>query len=309
MSCRVPSLFALEAFVTAARLRSFQEAADRMAISVSAFSRRIQQIEDALGVTLLERSQSGVRLTADGAAYLAEIEPALATLRRATRSLCKPADRDTLRLATSQSFATQWLIPRLAAATAATGARIELVCSRDPHLLSRGDVDLAIWGGLDEPAGGEPLFEAEAVAVASAERSARPLVLRSIDEIAGHRLLSVESPADMWERWLTAAGYGRAMPRGTQFDTLQHVYDAAGAGLGIGLAIPLVFEPHLGNRRMRACMPVRIGLNTGYRLYYADAASSSRRTVVRFREWLQTAIDHSVQLFDRWWDEQRSQLQ
>lgn len=46
---QVPPLQAIEAFVTAARSRSFREAADRLALSPSATLRRIQALEAHIG--------------------------------------------------------------------------------------------------------------------------------------------------------------------------------------------------------------------------------------------------------------------
>ncbi|MEJ8859861.1 LysR family transcriptional regulator, partial [Variovorax robiniae] len=56
----------LQAFRAVAELNSFRKAADALHVSQPAFSRRIEKLEDALGVRLLERTTRRVSLTSVG---------------------------------------------------------------------------------------------------------------------------------------------------------------------------------------------------------------------------------------------------
>lgn len=56
----------LQAFRTVAELSNFRKAADALHVSQPAFSRRIEKLEEALGVKLLERTTRKVSLTAVG---------------------------------------------------------------------------------------------------------------------------------------------------------------------------------------------------------------------------------------------------
>lgn len=56
----------LQAFRAVAELSSFRKAADALHVSQPAFSRRIEKLEEALGVRLLDRSTRSVSLTAVG---------------------------------------------------------------------------------------------------------------------------------------------------------------------------------------------------------------------------------------------------
>lgn len=56
----------LQAFRTVAELSSFRKAANALHVSQPAFSRRIEKLEEALGVKLLERTTRKVELTAVG---------------------------------------------------------------------------------------------------------------------------------------------------------------------------------------------------------------------------------------------------
>ncbi|GAA0325288.1 LysR family transcriptional regulator [Sphingomonas oligophenolica] len=77
----------LRTFVTVADEASFAEAARRMRISPTAASRAVAALEASLGTALLRRTTRSVRLTEDGAAYLARCRAALAELDDAALAL------------------------------------------------------------------------------------------------------------------------------------------------------------------------------------------------------------------------------
>ena len=72
----------LQYFVAVAEEEHVGRAAERLHISQSPLSRQIAQLEERLGLTLFERSQQRIRLTADGRTFLAETR---ALLTHATR--------------------------------------------------------------------------------------------------------------------------------------------------------------------------------------------------------------------------------
>ncbi len=86
-------LRALEYFIAATRTRSFSGAARELDVSVPAITRLVSALEKSLGVNLLDRTPQGVRLTADGAAYLEICEPLLRQLGIADEALRGAASR------------------------------------------------------------------------------------------------------------------------------------------------------------------------------------------------------------------------
>ena len=77
---RLPPLTAVEAFVQVARLGSVKAAAESLALSSPALSRRVQALERYVGHPLFERRHQAVQLNPDGERLLAEIGPALDAL-------------------------------------------------------------------------------------------------------------------------------------------------------------------------------------------------------------------------------------
>ena len=77
----------LPIFVAVAQSLSFSTAAKQLAISPSAASQAVRDLEERLGTLLLRRSTRHINLTDAGADYLAAVAPALAQLERATQDI------------------------------------------------------------------------------------------------------------------------------------------------------------------------------------------------------------------------------
>ena len=67
----------LQAFRAVAELSNFRQAAEAVNISQPAFSRRIEKLEEALGVRLLDRTTRRVTLTAVGRDFARKVEAML----------------------------------------------------------------------------------------------------------------------------------------------------------------------------------------------------------------------------------------
>lgn len=63
--------------LAASEQTSFSAAADALGMKVSSVSRRVRNFEDAIGISLFERTPSGVRLTDGGRRFLDDIVPVL----------------------------------------------------------------------------------------------------------------------------------------------------------------------------------------------------------------------------------------
>ncbi|MEV7142981.1 LysR family transcriptional regulator [Streptomyces tauricus] len=80
-------LDAVRTFVAAADMGRFQDAADELAITQQAVSKRVAALEKALGVRLFARAARGARLTVDGQAFLPHARDLLRAEERAVDSV------------------------------------------------------------------------------------------------------------------------------------------------------------------------------------------------------------------------------
>ncbi|MCC1494640.1 pca operon transcription factor PcaQ [Cognatishimia sp. F0-27] len=145
----------LDAFSTIAREHSLKRAAERLNLTQPAISRTLKDLEDILGVTLMDRSRAGVRLTDQGAVFLQFAEQSTAALRQGLRSV--QADRTApgrLRIGALPSVASGLLV-RATQAFLAQHPDTILEVVEGPHealtgQLRSGALDLVI-GRLGRP--------------------------------------------------------------------------------------------------------------------------------------------------------------
>ncbi|MDP2823889.1 MAG: LysR family transcriptional regulator [Sulfuritalea sp.] len=121
----LPPLEALRAFDAAARHLSFTRAAAELFVTQSAVSKEVAALESALAgpqsgvpggqgpIRLFERRTRSLLLTREGERLQRATAIAFAALR-ATVAELRGGDEPSITLATTQAFASFWLIPRLA---------------------------------------------------------------------------------------------------------------------------------------------------------------------------------------------------
>lgn len=301
MRRKAPPLEFIEAFVAAARTGSFRNAADRLALSPSAFSRRIRNLEEFLRAPLFDRSQSCARLTAAGQQYLQTIEPAMDALFRATLDFRREQPAGVLRIRAPHSFCISWLLQRVSAFMAVNpDIEIEVSIGRGLDELRAGKVDAVIAIGPNAPHAfpQDRLIELEAAVVAAPALLRGREPPRHPDELAGHHVLCVDQAPKLWNTWLSRAGLEESATYSfTSYETLLMMYEAAAAGLGITLGLPLFMERYFADGRLRPCFALRQPIDHWYSLIYASEAVGRRADMRRFARWLHEETARSQRHF------------
>ncbi|MFG0400411.1 LysR substrate-binding domain-containing protein [Pseudomonas sp. zjy_11] len=247
-------LLALRAFTETTRLGSLKAAAERMGVTPGAISQQIRLLEDRLGVTLLTRSRYGVQLTEAGESLypglsrgFGQIESALLDLEVLTRG-------NSLTISTQPSFASNWLVPRLADFSA-LHPEIDVRVQSTAELadLQRDPVDIALRHGLGDYPGVEsiPLFAPVLLPVASPGLLACGSALDEPQDCLHYPLLQDADRAD-WTLWLQAHGVepDHRSRRGPSFDEDLLLLRAAVSGQGIALVQSQHAEEDLRHGRL-----------------------------------------------------------
>jgi LysR family glycine cleavage system transcriptional activator len=207
-------------------------------------SRQIQGLEDELGAALFVRGTRKVELTSAGLALLPVVAPFLDQLDATVRQLRSRERRAPVAVTTFASFASLWLLPRLATFQQAH-PDIDIRISAADALAELDDpeIDLALryCHPKDAPAGSTRLFGEVMTPVASPALLARQR-LKAPADLARHTLLEEDdhrpSAAYLsWHHWLREKAPARLAPRGWMYlnFTYQQI-QAALAGQGVALA-------------------------------------------------------------------------
>ncbi|WP_235578382.1 LysR substrate-binding domain-containing protein [Pseudorhodoferax sp. Leaf267] len=245
----LPRLDLLRSFAVAARTLSFTQAAHELALTQSAVSRQIQQMEEGLGVALFERRHRALALTPAGETMARAVHDCLERLRDATASVRASQRARQVAVTTTPGFASLWLIPRLARFSA-DHPQVDVLVSATNDLLNleRSQIDVAVRFCAIGAGQGAPLFEETVLPVCAPrllQDAARPL--RQPADLARHTLLVMEAhhgmpPMADWAPWLEVMGLSGL--RGTNTLRFSNYNDAVAAALaGQGVAIgrlPLV---------------------------------------------------------------------
>jgi LysR family glycine cleavage system transcriptional activator len=288
----------LRAFEAAARHQSFTRAAAELHVTQTAISHQIRKLEEELGVRLFVRTPGAVHLTAQAEAYLAVVSGAFDHLRDATARLrddesAGPEPRP-LRLSTTPSFATKWLLPRLATFQAAhPDMPVEVSTNMALVDFRREEIDVAIrygrgrWPGLHATW----LLAEDILPVCAPGLHDGPNALRQPADLAAHRLITVSTYPDEWHLWLTAAGLPTALAeRAMVFDMPILAIQAAIDGMGVALGHTPLVEADLAAGRLVAPFAMSLPSEMGFYLV-APEATANRAEIAALRAWLLAAPD------------------
>lgn len=140
-------------FAAVAKHLNFRQAAIELDIPLATVSRRISELEQDIGVQLLQRTTRRVSLTRAGMQLLEDIRQPLALLQEASQRLLEEQQEPTglVRIASTTNMATTNVLPILSELQQRYPAiRIELILGPDVVDLRFEKIDLAIRGGIIE---------------------------------------------------------------------------------------------------------------------------------------------------------------
>jgi DNA-binding transcriptional LysR family regulator len=291
-------LAGLRGFEGAARRLSFTLAADELALTQSAISRQIAALERQVGKALFVRKTRALALTPDGRRLHAAVTQALANIDACVDAIRGVGKTPRISLTTYASFASLWLVPRLAAFQQAH-PQIEFridASDRMADLVAEG-LDLAIRRSL--PA----RIDASDHAQLLCEEFVTPALSPHLLERSAVRLLS---PLDLqrlplididdewrasfaagWQRWFETYGIAAQPASGKMmFSFIDQAVQAAVRGQGVVLGHTPMLDDAVASGQLNTPFP-ELKMATGYRYYLlVNPERAKAAEVVAFVRWL-----------------------
>jgi DNA-binding transcriptional LysR family regulator len=299
MARELPGLDLLKGFEAAARHLSFTKAGGELFLTQSAISRQVQALEEQLGVKLFQRRTRSLLLTDEGQRYYKAVRAALDDLRAATAAVRKDAGAAVLTVSTTVTFASLWLVPKLAGfQSAQPGVQVRLVAENRLQDLDRERIDIAVR--YCPPAiagrGAAKLFGERVLPVVSPKVAAR-LKLARPEDLARAVLLEYDGVPHTvwltWPVWFETMKVPMPRPAGTlQFTQYHQIIQAAVAGQGVALGrVPLV-DQLLRTKELVAPFGRTRTTAAESRAYYVvvNPRAVARPEVQAFVGWLQSVV-------------------
>ncbi|WP_211452223.1 LysR substrate-binding domain-containing protein [Collimonas antrihumi] len=233
----------IRVFESAGRMTSFAVAAHELNLSPSAVSHSIRKLEEMLNLRLFQRSTREVKLTHEGAVLLEHIQRGMEEMQRGF-ALITSDEPTPLRLHTAPSFATQWLLPRLAGFVKAH-PNIDLRFSASTEYARfDDDFDLDIVYGEPKLSPHEIIpLGVEGLAPLCTPELARDI--RTPEDLYRQQLIQCEVQLFQWKGWFEVNQLAPPIHYGLRFDRSAMAIAAAVDGLGVVLESTLLAEREL----------------------------------------------------------------
>jgi len=291
---RLPPLNALRGFEAAARFGSFAKAADELALTQSAVSHQVRQLERAFGQPLFHRHGRELSLTDAGRDFLTTVRAALNQLSVGFERLAPYKEPQSVIVSCDAAFARYWLLPRLPVFRE-LHPRIAVWLDTSEQLLDfeRQEVEIVV-GRLRATGAGcveETLFDD--YLTAGMRRNPSETQQR-LDDLAGHVLLHDER-RDNWLVWMRQQNLPvTEAAAGLRFSDPGLALDATKAGQGVGLVSDVLALDDLRTGTLHAPFEHRLYLPDEYRVAYPKALANEppilafmafmRAEALRYRE-------------------------
>lgn len=307
MKRHLPSLQSLICFESAAKHASFSLAAQELCLSQSAVSRQISQLEQHLGMQLFTRTRYGMRLTQAGRVYANNIAPHLSGLEQVTMDLkMQKGLGGVLKLGVVPTFATRWLLPRLADFYKQyPNISIHFQTNTKPFLFTDRDFDAVIFAGSKEQIRHWPgvtahfLMPESVILVCSPELIKRHFDNLTPSSFGGFELtaeqmiklplLQQSTRPDIFKEWFGAMQIDHPdVFKGWRHELFSMLAMAASQSMGLALIPKMLIEDELREGILVQASSRQMQSSRAYYLLHSSTQKS--QTVAQFTAWLKCII-------------------
>lgn len=278
----------MQAFVEVARLGSLKAAAEQLALSSPALTRRIQSLEQFVGRPLFDRAHNGIQLNARGESFLIEIAPHIDAMARAVERISDPARGMRLRIAVPSLFASQRLMPALLSLRKQhPGLLIDVDTGANRLARLGDDVDavIAIAAEVDDRFYSRLLERGRVVPVGAKSLRAGNDAIREHADLERVPILLHRDMPRAFEEWRKHIGQPALTPAlVTHYDAGQLILDAAAEGLGVAF----MHDSHIAHSTDdRLVQLFEETVESPYSYWFVCLPDALRRRPVKaFHDWL-----------------------
>lgn len=273
----MPSLESLRCFLAAARLLNFRAASRSVSLTPTAFSQRIRQLEEQLGVSLFQRTTRSVRLSGEGQALLPVAERCVAAAEDCVRAVKGDASTAPIEftIATRHELGLSWLLPAYDSITKMfPHLSLQLHFGSGPDLMFRVgslQADCAVTSARisDARLDAIPLHREEYVFVGAPKLLAKK-PCNNVKELAHHFLLDTDASLPLFRYIQDALDVpeGIRFARTIRLGTIEAMRRRAVLGAGVAVLPLYLVESDLKAKRLRRLLPRVTPLHDYFRLVF-----------------------------------------
>lgn len=243
-------------FIAVVNAGSFSVASDRMGVPISTLSRKINQLEQALNVQLLERSRHGVKPTDKGQKFFEQARLGVELLEDAQKSVISAHTlQGKLRLSVPPNFSIWW---DLLIAFQQRYPDITVFCHSSERVvdLFEDGIDVALrMGNLNtDNVIAKPVMTVEALFVASPALLARYGTPQTLEEMARLPIAAWESLHHGSFEWGRGSGKVKYEPVFSSNNT-QGLIHYALSGMGVAQVLDFSVRPWLESGELIRLLP------------------------------------------------------
>lgn len=292
-------LDALHTFESAARNRSFSDAALEMSVTSSAISHQIRRLEKHLDVDLFDRAGKYPVLTKAGERLASSLEPLFGQMHTAIDDL-KTSNQNILSVSVMSAFGASWLARHaMEFAVLHPELHLRILTSDDLVDLYAENVDLGVRFGQGAYPGlvAELLSRVDMVPVCSPEFLARHRsTLQTPTDLEHTVLINDETSSrnpllPTWIDWLEQVGAASPQARyAITFQDPRFAQEAAVAGQGFALGLSCLVRADIAANRLVAPFEHRIESPFSFWMVCSEARAQSQK-VRQFKAWLRALMD------------------
>jgi DNA-binding transcriptional LysR family regulator len=298
-------LAALRGFEAAARHLSFTLAAGELHLTQSSVSRQVATLEQQLGRTLFLRRTRALALTVAGERLLPLVQQALTSIDRSVDEIRGVGGARRITLTTYASFASLWLVPRLAAFQREhPDVEIRLDASDRVVDLRAEDIDIAVrWVPIDRLTDGAVALFDDVATPALSPRLLAGAQLRRPADLARWPLLDLDLRVPgtdrlNWAAWFAYADAGEVDPTAGRLVFLfaDQAVQAAVRAQGVALVRSPFLQDAVASGDLVMPFP-GLRMPVGYRhALLVSPAAARRPSVSVFVDWLRDQFRQMPQL-------------